>query len=115
MVLGVLKALSDQTEELGCASLLTCHRIKKAASRHYPGLGFNESLGGKAMSCTIFKTKHISRQVEGVDLAATICEQLMGPHCSRDNLVDILCLFSLAEDFRPFTILELTTKSPLAG
>ncbi len=72
MLLGVLKALSDQTEELGCASLLTGHRIKKAAPRHYPGPGFNQSLGGKATSCTIFKTKHISRQMEGVDLATTI-------------------------------------------
>jgi hypothetical protein len=115
MGLGVLKALSDQAEELGCASLLTCHRIKKAASRHFPGKGFNESLGGKAMNGTIFKTKHISRQVEGVDLAATICEQLIGPHCSRDNLIDILCGLSVAEDFPPFTILELSTKSPLAG
>jgi hypothetical protein len=39
----------------------------------------------------------------------------MGPHCSRDNLVHVLCLLSLAEDLRPSAILELATGDPLAG
>jgi hypothetical protein len=64
VVLGVLKALSDETEKFGCAALSICHCIKKAASPHSPSPGFNESFGRKAMSCTIFKPKHISRQVE---------------------------------------------------
>jgi hypothetical protein len=38
----------------------------------------------------------------------------MGPHGSRDNLVDILCLLSLAEDLHLSAILELARRDPLA-
>jgi hypothetical protein len=64
VVLSVLKVSSDKAEEFLCAQLSVCHRIKKAAPPRYTNIGFNDSLGREAMSCTILKPKKISRQMK---------------------------------------------------
>jgi hypothetical protein len=72
VVLSVLKVASDETEKDRCACLSVCHYSKKALPPRYTNLGLNNRFGSEAVSCTILKPKHISRQVEQVDLAPTV-------------------------------------------
>jgi len=115
VVLRVHKVSRNKTEEFLCAQLSVCHCLMKAALPRYANVGFNNSLGREAMSCTILKPKQISRQMERIYLATTIWEQLISPHCSGGNLVDVFGLLSLAENHRPFAIFKFTTEDLLAS
>nr|WP_247774287.1 hypothetical protein [Bradyrhizobium sp. 192] len=103
----MLQILGDQPDKLGRAACLISHAAKQGTLSDNPHFGFDESFCGKAVGFVALETEHVARQMERVDLAATVREQPVGSHRSGDDLVDVLRLVSFAKHLGTPAILEL--------
>jgi hypothetical protein len=56
-----------------------------------------DRLGGKAVARAAFQAEHVAREVEGVDLATAVAQELAGPHGARDDLVEEIGGITLGE------------------
>src|SRR5262249_40586525 len=61
-------------------------------------LAIDNRLGRQSMSVTSFKPEHITRQIEGGDLAPTVLVRLAGAYAAFENPVQILDPLVLAVD-----------------
>jgi hypothetical protein len=62
-------------------------------------LGVDDGFGGQAVLVAGIQAEHVAGEVEGVDLAAAVGQQLVGPHRPGDHLVDMVGGLAFAIDF----------------